>query len=135
MIPNLPIEVDITLDNSKNEFSLDILSSQYEVDLSSDEEVKKPIEVELSLDNSTNEFEFDIQSNKYEYDLTTDTAIIVTSGDAEIYEGPYEVDPFVKKETILNTAKKYCKKDITVHKVPKFSTSNEYGTTFYIGEV
>ncbi len=134
MIPNLPIEVDITLDNSKNEFSLDILSSQYELDLSSDDKFEKPIEVELSLDNSKNEFEFDVQSNKYEYDLTTDTAIIVTSGDIEIYEGPYEVDPFIKKETILDTAKKYCKKDIKVHKVPKFSTSNEYGTTFYIGE-
>ena len=135
MIPNLPIEVDISLDNSKNEFSLDILYNEYELDLSSENEFENPIEVELSIDNSKNEFEFDVQSNKYEYDITTDTAIIVTAGDAEIYEGPYEVDPLVKKEIILDTGKKYCRKDITVHKVPKYSTGNQYGTTFYIGEV
>ena len=58
---------------------------------------------------------------------------IVFVGDAERYEGEYEVTPAVEKQT-LQTAKKIMKEDITVKEIPYAEVSNPAGgTTVIIG--
>ena len=58
---------------------------------------------------------------------------IVYVGDAESYEGEYEVTPTVEKQT-LQTAKKIMKEDVTVKEIPYAEVSNPAGgTTVIIG--
>ena len=58
---------------------------------------------------------------------------IVYVGDAELYEGKYEVTPTVEKQT-LQTAKKIMKEDVTVKEIPYAEVSNPAGgTTVIIG--
>lgn len=47
------------------------------------------------------------------------------------YQGSYEVTPKVAQQT-LPTKERYLSKDVTVYGVPRYDTSNEYGTTVYI---
>lgn len=51
----------------------------------------------------------------------------------ETYDGAYELTPSTYLEQTLNTKDKILEDDITVHKVPYWETSNEYGLTIYIG--
>lgn len=44
----------------------------------------------------------------------------------ESYAGPYEVTP-TSHEQSLDTADKHMRRDVTIHKVPYYETSNEGG--------
>lgn len=46
--------------------------------------------------------------------------------DHELYAGPYEVTP-TSHEQSLRTADKQMRRDVTIHKVPYYETSNEGG--------
>jgi hypothetical protein len=46
--------------------------------------------------------------------------------DHESYSGPYEVTP-ASNEQSLRTADKQMRRDVTIHKVPYYETSNEGG--------
>lgn len=50
----------------------------------------------------------------------------------DTYEGEYEVTPKVYAQ-MLDTDDKYMREDVTVKAIPYFETSNEKGTTVYIG--
>lgn len=50
----------------------------------------------------------------------------------EAYDGDYEVTPKVYLQT-LDTDDKYMREDVQVKAIPYFETSNESGTTVYIG--
>ena len=54
-------------------------------------------------------------------------------GTAQImpYDGSYTVTPKVNEQT-LPTKERYLNNDVTVYGVPRYDTSNEYGTTVYI---
>ena len=54
-------------------------------------------------------------------------------GNARItpYDGSYTVTPKVSEQT-LPTKERYMNNDVTVYGVPRYDTSNEYGTTVYI---
>lgn len=95
----------------------------------------KPIQVDMYLSGGDQEIELDIETNFQEYDLLNDVVINVTEYDVPNYEGDYIVTPMVHSEVVLETKDKRCTDDITVLKVPKSETSNEFGTTFYIGEI
>lgn len=59
---------------------------------------------------------------------------VVVYGDADPYEGAYEVTPKVSEQT-LETKKKILLDDIKVKGVPAYETSNfAGGTTFYIAK-
>lgn len=49
------------------------------------------------------------------------------------YEGEYEVTPNANEDTTLHTFNKLVNDNIVIHKIPYFETSNESGTTIYIG--
>lgn len=51
------------------------------------------------------------------------------------YTGPYTVTPKIYDKTILPTEDKTLEKDVTVEEVPIYRTSNDSGTTVYIGSV
>ena len=51
---------------------------------------------------------------------------------AETYSGEYEVTP-KSFEQELATKSKNMKNDVLVHKIPYYETSNQTGTTVYIG--
>lgn len=55
--------------------------------------------------------------------------------DFDYYDGQYEVTPLAKSEVILPTHGLMMARDITVHKVPYYETSNVFnGLTVYIAE-
>lgn len=55
-----------------------------------------------------------------------------TGADMPVYDGDYEVVP-ASYEQQLQTKDKFVKKDITVKSIPFIETSNDDGTTVYIG--
>lgn len=52
--------------------------------------------------------------------------IQTVSSDAPEYDGPHEVTPTAQEQT-LATTNRLLRRDLTVHKVPYFETSNESG--------
>lgn len=50
------------------------------------------------------------------------------------YTGDYEVTPRISEQT-LPTKAKTMRDDVTVYGIPKWETSNPYGTTAVIGEL
>lgn len=52
--------------------------------------------------------------------------IQTVSSDAPEYDGPHEVTPTAQEQT-LATMNRLLRKDVTVHKVPYFETTNESG--------
>lgn len=61
-----------------------------------------------------------------------DTVIETVPG--SVFDGDYEVTPQAHDETVLATQGKLMSKDVTVHRVPYYETSNTYGQTVYIAE-
>lgn len=59
---------------------------------------------------------------------------IIHSSDNEIYTGVYEVTPKPRESVQLDTKDKLLIDNITVNKIPYFATSNNNGTTIYIGD-
>lgn len=51
---------------------------------------------------------------------------------SDVYDGSYVVIPS-NREQMLETANKLMSKDVTVKEIPYYETSNESGTTVYIG--
>lgn len=56
------------------------------------------------------------------------------AGGYSTYSGEYEVVPKVGAETVLRTQGKLMADDVTVREIPIHRTSNESGTTVYIGK-
>lgn len=56
------------------------------------------------------------------------------NGDVPEYDGPYTVIPDINKQ-ILTTKGKQMTSNVTVTSIPTYETSNNAGTTFYIGKV
>jgi len=56
----------------------------------------------------------------------SDEYVKVVTSDADEYDGPYEVTPSAREQT-LGTMSKLMREDVTVHKVPYFETGNESG--------
>lgn len=57
-----------------------------------------------------------------------------TVTEADEYDGEYQVTPRVADITVLQTRNKILRNNVTIFKVPRWDTSNESGTTVYIGE-
>lgn len=49
------------------------------------------------------------------------------------YEGTYEITPLANEQTTLLTAQKFMTDNVTVKEIPYFETSNQSGSTVYIG--
>lgn len=64
------------------------------------------------------------------------TIRIPKSDDSEMqyYTGEYEVIPDANDDQTLETRDKYLTGDVVVFKIPTYETSNNYGTTFIIGD-
>ena len=97
--------------------------------------IELPIEVDISLVSSVQEYDVTLESLEEVIDLENSTTINATIYDTPLYEGEYLVTPLAASEVVLPTKEKRCIDDITVIKIPRHATSNEYGTTFYIAEV
>ena len=57
---------------------------------------------------------------------------VVTRTDAEVYDGDYEIVPSTDGET-LPVNRKVMAHNIVFKAIPYYETSNEHGTTVYIG--
>lgn len=128
----IKIPTDIDLDKSKDEFDLTIKPS--ETDISIDSESDVPVVAVLSIDESQTEFEVNAESNQHALTVSNDIQINVSTVDVPTYAGPYKATPKANSTVVLETKDKRCKDNITVLKVPRYQTHNEYGTTFYIAE-
>lgn len=62
----------------------------------------------------------------------TATVCQSSGSEAPAYTDDYEITP-TSREQILQTKDKFLKQDIVVKSIPYFETSNEEGTTVYIG--
>ena len=58
--------------------------------------------------------------------------LIITTGEAAEYDGPYRATPEAWEEVTLKTKNKMLSDNITVEKVPYFEVGNETGNTVYI---
>ncbi len=59
--------------------------------------------------------------------------ITQTAGDLQYYEGEYKITPSAHDETVMRTAKKLMKTDVTVQKIPYYDVDNMAGgSTVYI---
>lgn len=67
-------------------------------------------------------------------DLTTAVKDLVDGYGKDVpeYTGEYVVTPKTEKQ-VLSTKDKLLTDDVTVNKIPYFETSNDNGTTIYIG--
>lgn len=84
--------------------------------------------------DSTQQVGFDPKAVSFEVGFSDPQHFDVDfGGTAQVnpYQGSYEVTPKVAQQT-LSTKEKYMKKDVTIYGVPRYDTSNEYGTTVYI---
>lgn len=128
---NLPITVDLSVQTNKVDFTIEAQSIPvYPL------YVDEPITVDLQIDNSNRVFDMALESNQRTVDLSAATAIVVQAGsDVPRYEGDYLVIPHAYNEKVLQTKNKMCTDNITVTKIKTSSTTNPYGTTFYIAEV
>lgn len=129
----LPVDVDISLESTTQEHDVSIVLLDEEVSLENSEDF--PIEVDVSFESTVQEYNVSIVSLDEAVDLENSTAINVIYYDAPLYEGEYDVVPLAASEVVLPTKNKLCTDDITVNKIPRHETSNDYGTTFYIAEV
>lgn len=68
-----------------------------------------------------------------ETDFITAHAGNVLPSAAEMYDGVYNVTPSQYAQE-LQTSHKMMERNVVVEKIPYFETSNEHGTTVYIGE-
>lgn len=68
-----------------------------------------------------------------ETDFITAHAGNVLPSAAEMYDGVYNVTPSLYAQE-LQTSHKMMERNVVVEKIPYFETSNEHGTTVYIGE-
>lgn len=93
-----------------------------------------PIQVDMTLEEVTLQYDLGVALDIHEVDLGNSTTIEAIIYDTPAYEGEYTVIPLAASEVVLETKDKRCTDDITVLKIPRYSTSNEYGTTFYIAE-
>lgn len=91
-----------------------------------------PVKVKLKV-NETKPIPFLIGSDNIPLSISLSAPIQKINGD--VYQGEYEVTPLANNTVVLETKNKTMLDDVTVLKIPRFSTSNEYGTTFYIAEV
>lgn len=128
---NLPITVDLTVQNNLNSYEIKKqIIPTYEM------QVVTPVEVELTVDTSKRVFAIAMKSNTEEVELSTAVAVVIEgSSDIPIYDGEYVVNPKAKSEIVLQTKNKRCRDNITVTKIQTAQTHNTYGTTFYIAEV
>lgn len=70
---------------------------------------------------------------KYSTAVLKATVSYSISGIVQAYDGDYIVTPKTTTQ-VLSTKNKRLTSDITVNSIPYFETSNEDGTTVYIGE-
>ena len=99
------------------------------------EEIIIPVEAELDIDGQLMAYELDVDAIDVNYELALDSVINVEYVPSDPYTGAYVVDPSAHEAIILETKDKTCTDDITVNKIKTSSTTNPYGTTFYIAEV
>ena len=93
-----------------------------------------PVKTSLTVRDNNVSFEFEFENEREAIPFTVDTQIIVGGG-GPTYEGPYEVTPLAHDPVVLETKDHMMADDVTVHKVPKYVTSNlSGGKTVYIAE-
>ena len=92
-----------------------------------------PIRVNLKVEQDQTVFPLQVESNNVPINISIATPIQMIHADT--YQGEYVVTPLANDQVVLETKDKAMLDDVTVLKVPRFQTSNEYGTTFYIAEV
>lgn len=97
--------------------------------------IELPIQVDISLEEFTPEYQLGVALDFVDLELGNSVSINPTIYDTPRYEGEYTVIPLAASEVVLDTKDKRCTDDITVLKIPRYSTDNDYGTTFYIAEV
>lgn len=93
-----------------------------------------PIFIDVTLESNNRVYSMDVEETMPSIEIELDMAVFSEAIQAPVYEGEYTVVPIVADNIVLETKDKLCEDDITVVKIPRYSTSNEYGTTFYIGE-
>ena len=90
------------------------------------------VEVDLVVNNSVYEAELVTNQVVFDTDLVT---VIQTYGNVPVYEGDYVITPSAHNQQVLETKDKLLEENVTVLKIPTSETHNQYGLTFYIGEV
>lgn len=93
-----------------------------------------PILINISMESNMQEYPLTVECDIEEIELISAIEVHAETVDVPIYDGEYTVTPLAASEVVLETKDKLCEDDITVLKIPRYSTGNEYGTTFYIGE-
>ena len=127
-----PITVDIPVKDYSREYSISVVSNEQCFAVANDSE---PIRVSMSVETISPEYSINLSGSLADITMQSAEQINVVSYTVPAYEGAYTVIPLEASSTVLGTKNKRCTDDITVEKIPRRQTSNEYGTTFYIAEV
>ena len=85
--------------------------------------------IDIDVVKNTAVIDFDIQTNSSVIDIDIDNRNIGVP-----YTGTYEVTPLPFAEQELRTENKVLSRNVVIHEIPYYETSNEYGKTIYIGE-
>lgn len=85
--------------------------------------------------NQPESFHANLDNKDGSFDVSLKKEVIHEKGDYDEYTGEYVVTPGLYEAQTLPTKEKVMRDDVTIEKVPHFKTSNEFGETFYIGEL
>ena len=69
----------------------------------------------------------EVEEDEVVFDLDIETAIVIDSRDRDYYDGNYIVTPKAYSSTILETADKIMRDDVTVLEIPYYEVSNLSG--------
>lgn len=90
------------------------------------------IRFNVSFRELTNKFDVCFNESKNNFITKFGDSLTIKS-DVEDYKGVTTVTPLPRENVVLKTKQKKVLDDITVLKIPYFETSNQYGSTVYIG--
>lgn len=91
------------------------------------------LEIDLSLSDEIIPIDIELSESEIDIDVEIFGEVVHKSGFDE-YDGEYVITPDSHENIVLETSNKLLNDDITVLKIPTFETSNESGTTLYIGK-
>lgn len=128
----LPMRIDIPLNESKQEYNLQVEQGAQGFSLGPVDESVTVNLFDISLSESRQEYALEVGQNVNPCSLETAESVTVNMVDIPEYSGSYVVIPDTKDQQ-LETKNKWMTDDILVKEIPYYETSNQQnGITVYI---
>lgn len=128
----LPMRIDIPLNESKQEYNLQVEQGAQGFSLDTVDESVTVNLFDISLSESRQEYALEVGQNVNPCSLETAESVTVNMVDIPEYSGSYVVIPDTKDQQ-LETKNKRMTDDILVKEIPYYETSNQQnGITVYI---